>query len=315
MPICIFFLRHFSREQITGKFVLRRTKDVIRGSLPPALEVVVFCRPSPRQLSLYETCIQKSEGARSLLYGGGGFGGGAERRRASGGGRESGEEVEEEEEEEDEEEDEGGEEEHSVSLQGVLPLISTLRRLCNHPDLIAGRKDGAVGAGANGGESTVVAAEIPDVGPRGEDRDDDDDDDEAVGKENSTTTTGGGGGRPGAKGLWKVPRSVRAVGAAATSATSSVGGVRGRASGSTAGGAPAAGKAEPGFETEASGKVVVLEALLKTVRREFPADKVGPLFSCRCVSCTYSPQFPRSARIPSAHIPPHASFFPPSPLA
>ncbi|CAM9725690.1 unnamed protein product [Scytosiphon promiscuus] len=54
--------------EITEKFVLRRTKDVIRGSLPAALEVVVFCRPSQRQLSAYEGCIASSEGARSLLY-------------------------------------------------------------------------------------------------------------------------------------------------------------------------------------------------------------------------------------------------------
>ncbi|CAN0436420.1 unnamed protein product, partial [Hapterophycus canaliculatus] len=55
--------------KVTGKFVLRRTKDVIRGSLPAALEVVIFCRPSSRQLSVYESCIASSAGARSLLYG------------------------------------------------------------------------------------------------------------------------------------------------------------------------------------------------------------------------------------------------------
>lgn len=88
--------------KLTTKFVLRRTKDVIRGSLPPALEVVVFCRPSPQQLTLYKRCIANSSGARALLRGDG-----AERAAAG--------------------------------MRAVLPLISTLRRLCNHPDLVRGK--------------------------------------------------------------------------------------------------------------------------------------------------------------------------------
>ena len=252
-------LHRHSREQITGNFVLRRTKDVIRGSLPPALEVVVFCRPSPQQLSLYETCIQRSEGARSLLYGGGGK---AEKRRgASGGGVGESDEEEEEEEEEDLVSLQG-----PVSLQGVLPLISNLRRLCNHPDLVtAGKKDSAVrgSGGENGSEHGGGEAETPPGSPRS----DDDDDVDPPGKENSTTATAGGG-RPSSKGLWKVPRSTRAMG---TSTAGSSGRVWDQASASTT----AEAAVEPRYETEASGKVVVLEALLRTVRREFPGDKVG----------------------------------------
>ncbi|CAM9759137.1 unnamed protein product, partial [Choristocarpus tenellus] len=52
--------------ELSGKFVLRRTKGILSRSLPAALEVVIFCCPSPRQLSLYERCLT-SPRARALL--------------------------------------------------------------------------------------------------------------------------------------------------------------------------------------------------------------------------------------------------------
>ncbi|CAM9648359.1 unnamed protein product, partial [Ectocarpus sp. 8 AP-2014] len=256
--------------EMTEKFVLRRTKDVIRGSLPAALEVVVFCRPSARQLSLYKSCIAGSAGARSLLYGDGGD---ADSDSAGAGGSDGvGEEEddEEDEEEEREEEEEEGEEEDGggvrtqrgqrrrrIGFQGVLPLISKLRRLCNHPDLVEEDTSAA-------GELSAEGEERQGGGP-------------GSGKENSNTPVEHStAGRAGAKGAWKVPR---ASGAAAAAARGGAKGL-GKPFASTAAAAAAEAEAEaaaaalPLYETEASGKATVLEALLKAVRREYPGDKV-----------------------------------------
>ncbi|CAN0464314.1 unnamed protein product, partial [Ectocarpus sp. 12 AP-2014] len=226
--------------EMTEKFVLRRTKDVIRGSLPAALEVVVFCRPSARQLSLYESCIAASAGARSLLYGA--DDGDADSDDAGRGGSDGGQE------EEEEEEGGGGgkkrqqQRRRPIGLQGVLPLISKLRRLCNHPDLVE--------------EDTSAAGELP---AEGEERQGGG---SGSGKEdNNTPEEHGTAGRAGAKGAWKVPR--------ASEAAAARGGAKGlgKAFASTA-------AALPLYETQASGKVTVLEAMLKAVRREYPGDKV-----------------------------------------
>ena len=277
--------------------MVRRTKDVIRGSLPPALEVVVFCRPSPQQLSLYEACVATS-GAPALLV------------------DVLGEELT---------PDEGGEEEEvgptrhlSLSLRGVLPLISSLRRLCNHPDLVAGRGTEA-GAGSGSGSGVKRSAvkcggTLPEgLDDDGDDSGDSDDvrssDEEGVkkspsfsaqnkenragvapppaaaaaaaavgagaegvtrhvhGKGSNLTENSGGRGPTRA---WKVPRVVSGV--AKAEATVEVARV---ATGREKKPKLAAyGVEMPKYETEASGKVVVLEALLRTIRRAYPGDKV-----------------------------------------
>lgn len=251
------FLSLLRDQQLTQKFVLRRTKDVIRGSLPAALEVVVFCRPSSKQLSLYERCIASSATARALLdeTGLSGVWG------STGGTR--------------------------IGLQGVLPLISTLRKLCNHPDLVDAHS------------GSIIAGEHAEQGVETQERalDGEDDDleflcledgeteksrdssepstQEAVttirasfDKENSVLAAKIGtdiGGR-GSVGSWKVPRS---SGAVATAAGASKAGarVKGKALG-------AAGAAVPKFETNDSGKVLVLNALLRAIRSACPGDKV-----------------------------------------
>ena len=298
--------------------MVRRTKDVIRGSLPSALEVVVFCRPSPQQQSLYEACVATS-GARALLV------------------DVLGEELT---------PDEGGQEDGvdatrhlPVGLRGVLPLISSLRRLCNHPDLVAGRGS-REGAGSGGGGSIggndggggvcdkisddcagTLREELDDGddggdsvdSDDGDDNDDGDDsddvrpsDDEAATekarpllakkKENivdvaaaAAAAAGGGaamtshahgkgnsladsGGR-GPTRAWKVPRVV----SGAAKARAPVVAARVETGRQKKTNLAAASSELPNYETEASGKVVVLEALLRTVRRAYPGDKVRTL--------------------------------------
>lgn len=273
--------------------MVRRTKDVIRGSLPPALEVVVFCRPSPQQLSLYEACVATLS-ARALLV------------------DVLGEELTSDEGEE--EEGVGATRPPSVSLQGVLPLISSLRRLCNHPDLVAGRgiREGAGSGGDNGSGGSCNGIADNCGGTLSEELDDDDGDDSddvrsgdeevveksrslsAKNKENDAgvaqaaatiteaaeamtshahgkgnSLTGISGGRGPAR-AWKVPRVVS--GAETAKASVAVARV---ATGREKTSKPAADNADlPKYETEASGKVVVLEALLRTIRRAYPGDKV-----------------------------------------
>lgn len=243
------------REKVTGKFVLRRTKEVIRGSLPPALEVVIFCRPSPQQLALYESYIASSAGARSLLYGsaeGRGEGGEGGAHQLDGQGESEEEESEDGEESEDDvREERKQQQQRPVSLQGVLPLISTLRRLCNHPDLVAGINDNVGSSSGSGSDNNVEDARDDALGTSQKGSGGD------LGKENSIVSTVTAS-RSAFKRPWKIPRS--SGGGAAPAAA-------------TAPAAPAA-EAAPRYETEASGKLLVLEALLKAVRRECPGDKV-----------------------------------------
>lgn len=256
-PLHNFFLSLRRDQQLTQKFVLRRTKDVIRGSLPAALEVVVFCRPSSKQLSLYERCIASSATARVLLdeTGLSGVGGG------TGGTR--------------------------IGLKGVLPLISTLRKLCNHPDLVDGQ-----------GGSSIIGENV-EQGVETQERalDDEDDDLEflcledgeteksrdysepsrqeevttiraSFDKENSglAAKIGTGVGGRGSADSWKVPRSSGAVTTAA-GASKAGASAKEKALG-------AAGAAVPKFETNDSGKVLVLNALLRVIRSACPGDKV-----------------------------------------
>ncbi|XP_077532436.1 DNA repair and recombination protein RAD54B-like isoform X2 [Haemaphysalis longicornis] len=44
--------------EVTAPFILRRTQDVIQSYLPGKVECVVFCRPQPVQLKLYERLLQ-----------------------------------------------------------------------------------------------------------------------------------------------------------------------------------------------------------------------------------------------------------------
>lgn len=244
-------------SKVTAKFVLRRTKDVIRGSLPPALEVVIFCRPSPRQLSLYERCIASSD-ARVLLF--------------------------------DDDEDDAGDSEIAlgekgggtkkqqrlVSFQGVLPLISTLRRLCNHPDLV----DVGSNAGSGGGDKNSTETPFPEessdrAGRKPHEKDDNNTvspvgeagtEEYICGKENNQTSGTPGTGDRRWPGSWKVPRAS----GGALKAETRVNKTPGNLSGSTASGPATTTR----YETEASGKVLVLEALLRAVRQECPGDKV-----------------------------------------
>ncbi|KAH7960971.1 hypothetical protein HPB49_025484 [Dermacentor silvarum] len=43
--------------QVTAPFILRRTQDVIQSYLPGKVECVVFCRPQPLQLMLYQNLL------------------------------------------------------------------------------------------------------------------------------------------------------------------------------------------------------------------------------------------------------------------
>lgn len=258
-----YFLSFLRYQQLTGKFVLRRTKDVIRGSLPAALEVVIFCRPSLKQLSLYERCIASSATARALLDDTGLSGVG----RSTGGMR--------------------------IGLQGVLPLISTLRKLCNHPGLVEGCS------------GSSIINEHAEQGVETQERAFDDEDDdlefaclddgetdkpqdpsecssqEAVttvrasfDKENSVlagkigTAVSGGG----SVGSWKVPRSSGA--ATAVKGASKAGAINGAEGKVLESVGSAAGGAVPKFQTNDSGKVLVLNALLRTIRSASPGDKV-----------------------------------------
>ncbi|KAG2465300.1 DNA repair and recombination protein RAD54B isoform X2 [Polypterus senegalus] len=54
--------------RITGFFTLRRTQEIINSYLPPKVEWVLFCQPSPLQLEVYRALLA-SHTVRSLLQG------------------------------------------------------------------------------------------------------------------------------------------------------------------------------------------------------------------------------------------------------
>ncbi|XP_021517108.2 DNA repair and recombination protein RAD54B [Meriones unguiculatus] len=53
---------------LTGRFILRRTQEVINKYLPPKIETVVFCRPGALQIELYRVLLS-SQSVRSCLQG------------------------------------------------------------------------------------------------------------------------------------------------------------------------------------------------------------------------------------------------------
>lgn len=47
--------------ELTGKFILRRTSEILSKYLPPKTEYVVFCRPSKQQMDIYRHVINTTE--------------------------------------------------------------------------------------------------------------------------------------------------------------------------------------------------------------------------------------------------------------
>ncbi|XP_052032044.1 DNA repair and recombination protein RAD54B isoform X2 [Apodemus sylvaticus] len=54
--------------RLTGRFILRRTQEVINKYLPPKIETVVFCRPGELQIALYRKLLS-SQSVRFCLQG------------------------------------------------------------------------------------------------------------------------------------------------------------------------------------------------------------------------------------------------------
>lgn len=78
-------------KKITSKFLLRRTRDILKGYLPPRHDIVVFCKITPGQRSLYNSSIDSFfDGINSGVCDGSTY----------------------------------------------LELITTLKKICNHPSLL-----------------------------------------------------------------------------------------------------------------------------------------------------------------------------------
>lgn len=247
-------------DQLTGKFVLRRTKDVIRGTLPPALEIVVFCRPSQHQLSLYERFIAGSSATASLF------------------------------------ENDGAAYASAVPQQfifrEVLPLISALRRLCNHPDLV--KTSSGSGVTKSLDDDDCPREKHPDhVG--GDDSDDDlafllreDEEEEkrrrkeeSRGKENNLENERGGGLVHGLARSCKVLRLTETeMGAGKEVDVGDGMGLENVPDSSSSFAQGENAVATVKYETEDSGKLLVLKGLLRSIRREFPGDKVRQIKTC-----------------------------------
>jgi len=101
---------------IVNQFVLRRTNVLLKKHLPPKVVQVVCCRPSPIQVQLYQL-ILRSKSVRKLT---------SEETEGEGGGRSKG------------------------GLQ-ALPLITSLKKLCQHPKLIYDTIQGDNGKSTNRG--------------------------------------------------------------------------------------------------------------------------------------------------------------------
>lgn len=91
-------VRSCELSAIVNQFVLRRTNVLLRQHLPPKVIQIVCCRPSDLQVKLYQHFL-KSKTIKNITRGDGAEG------RASGG-------------------------------LHALPLITSLKKLCNHPKLI-----------------------------------------------------------------------------------------------------------------------------------------------------------------------------------
>lgn len=225
---------------------------MIRGTLPPALEIVVFCRPSQRQLSLYERYIAGSSATASLF------------------------------------EDDGAADASAIpqqfSFHDVLPLISTLRRLCNHPDLVKTSSDS--GRTKSLDDDDYPREKLPDHVS------DDSDDDLAfliMNDEEEENERGSAESRGEENSLdhglarsCQVPRLTememeagKEVGVGAEMGAKNVPDwcssfVQGEKAVATV-----------KYETEDSGKLLVLEGLLRSIRGDFPGDKVRQIKTSR----------------------------------
>lgn len=103
---------------IVNQFVLRRTNVLLSKHLPPKVVQIVCCRPTQLQLDLYHAFVAGRKVQSVIKRSGpvdlnedqddGGGGGKAKGKKGKGGG----------------------------GRQGVLPLITDLKKLCNHPKLI-----------------------------------------------------------------------------------------------------------------------------------------------------------------------------------
>lgn len=98
-----------------GRFVLRRTQALLTRHLPPLAVYVVFCRPSPLQVSLYRHVIA-SKAVTCLMYGGG---------------------------------------EATEVAAATLSAITALRKLCNHPDLLLQGPNAGQDASASAGSAAA----------------------------------------------------------------------------------------------------------------------------------------------------------------
>jgi SNF2 family DNA or RNA helicase len=103
--------QHHCYHQIMAKFVLRRKKEAVASSLTTLTEVTVVCRPQPQQIELYQETLSDPV-LQSKLDTTTATGNDSASSSNSGGG-----------------------------TVGVLPLITTLRKICNHPELLHNSTD------------------------------------------------------------------------------------------------------------------------------------------------------------------------------
>lgn len=204
------------------------------------------------------------------------------------------------------------------SLRGVLPLISTLRRLCNHPDLVSREKyadhaDEDTSPAAIDSDDEEQRQQQPVSGELDSDEEDvafllldqdettrpldcsppvrennrgvavgDGTSDPAPSESSRSSSASKQNNTPPASAAGRTP--TRAFDAPRanprkTGEASGIGGARTMVErgGTTSSSTAERELAEPRYETKASGKLAVLEGLLRAVRRECPSEKVRPL--------------------------------------
>jgi SNF2 family DNA or RNA helicase len=96
-----------------AKFVLRRKKEAVASSLTTLTEVTVVCRPQPQQIALYQETLSDPV-LQSKLDTTAAAGDNSTTSSSSS---------------------------SSGGTVGVLPLITTLRKICNHPELLHSSTD------------------------------------------------------------------------------------------------------------------------------------------------------------------------------
>eukprot|EP00953_Heterococcus_sp_UTEX-ZZ885_P001963 1572-Heterococcus_DN1.PRE.2 len=94
-----------------AKFVLRRKKEAVASSLTTLTEVTVVCRPQPQQIELYQETLSDPVLQSKL-----------DTATATG-------------------DDSASSSNSGSGTVGVLPLITTLRKICNHPELLHSSTD------------------------------------------------------------------------------------------------------------------------------------------------------------------------------